>query len=100
MEDTNDLISKDVVPMPVLVYGRPASSETAMVRDRLEELEISFVEVDIDQDQDAARLVKGLNNGVSRTPTIVFGDQEFFLAEPTMEELDRALKRAGYEVGK
>ena len=100
MNDTNDVIGRDVIPMPVLIYGRSACEETALVRDRLDRLGISFVEVDIDQAEEAARFVKGLNNGAARTPILVFGDQDMILAAPSVAQLDQALRRAGYEVGR
>jgi protein-disulfide isomerase len=41
--------------------------------------------------------VERLNRGFRSTPTIVFGDEAFYIVEPTVEQLDEALRRAGYE---
>jgi len=97
-ENTNDTISKDGYPLPILIYGRPTCEDTAAVRERLDELGVSFVEIDVDSDMDAAEFVEKVSRGNRTTPTIVFGNHEFLLVEPISDELDNALRRAGYKV--
>ena len=98
MEDPNDIVGNEVVPLPVMLYGRPGSINTMMVRRRLDQLDIPFVELDVDTDGSAARMVKQITAGELKTPVIVYGDNEFNLVEPSRDELDQALRRAGYEV--
>ncbi len=56
------------------------------------------MEVNIAADEGAARYVERVNGGFRSTPTLVFGDEAFIVVEPTLEELDAALRRAGYPV--
>lgn len=98
MTEENDTVGNQVVPMPVLIYGRSWCEDTAEVRQYLDKLGISFMEINIEEDQDAASFVKGINKGRIVTPTLVFGNQELILVEPGRRELDMALRQAGYEV--
>jgi hypothetical protein len=98
MTEANDTVGKDVIPMPVLLYGRSDSEGTSLVRERMNMLDISFVEVDVDHDAEARRLVEGITLGKLATPVLVFGDQEMILVEPSVDALDKALRQAGYEV--
>jgi mycoredoxin len=52
----------------------------------------------VDENEEAARFVEGVNGGYCSTPTILFGDGASIIVEPTSAELDDALQRAGYEV--
>ena len=85
-------------PLPIVMYARPTCEDSELARDRLNELGISFMEINVDTDEEAARYVERVNNGFRSTPTIVFGDEALIVVEPTVEELDEALRRAGYEV--
>lgn len=98
MEGNHDTVGKEVFPMPVLIYGRSTCEDTAFVRERLAELQVSFVEIDIDIDSEAAAYVERVNHGERITPTIVFGEESFIVVEPDHAELNQALRRAGYEV--
>lgn len=83
-------------PLPIVMYASPTCEDSDLARQRLQELAIPFLEIDIDADASAARYVEGVNRGFRSTPTIVFGESGFIVVEPTMEELERALRRAGY----
>ncbi len=98
MSDTNDTIGREVYPLPILIYGRPNCDDTAPIREKLKEMNIPFVEIDVDSDADAARYVETINHGKRVTPTIVFGDEAFIIVEPVMGELIQALRRARYAV--
>jgi mycoredoxin len=87
-----------VEPLPILMYARPTCEDSGLARDRLNELSIPFTEINVDSDEETARYVESVNNGFRSTPTIVFGDEVFIIVEPTVEELDSALRRAGYQV--
>jgi glutaredoxin len=65
----------------------------------LQENHVSFVEIDVKQDQQAAEYVRAVNNGERVTPTVVFGERAFLLVKPDRQTLDDALWRAGYRLG-
>jgi glutaredoxin len=98
MTDDMDIIGKEVVPLPVMLYGKPADVGTVRIRERLEELRVSFVEIDLDQDETASTYLEEIRPGNKKIPVVVFGDEEMILVEPGMEELDQKLRRAGYGV--
>jgi mycoredoxin len=52
----------------------------------------------IEDHKPAERFVKFINGGDRSTPTIVFGGgkQKMVLTEPTINQLDEALRWAGY----
>ncbi len=85
-------------PLPIRMYARPDCEDSELARNRLRELGIPFIEINIDEDETAAQYVERLNRGFRSTPTIVFGDEAFYIVEPTVEQLDEALRRAGYPV--
>ncbi len=84
--------------LPIVMYASPICEDSELARDRLQELGIPFTEINVDEDAAAARFVERVNNGFRSTPTIVFGGEAFIIVEPTVEELDEALRRAGYQV--
>jgi glutaredoxin len=96
--DNAEIVGKDVYPLPVFVYGRAECEDTQKVRDRLQEFQISFVEINIDEDESGRRYVERVNHGERLTPTLVFGNQEFIVVQPNRLELDQALRRAGYAI--
>jgi hypothetical protein len=93
-----DIIGNEVYPLPVMLYGKPEDPGTVRVRERLEILDVSFVEVDIDEDASASAYLVEIEDGDQRIPAIVFGDEEIILIEPGMEALDQALRQAGYRI--
>jgi mycoredoxin len=56
----------------------------------LDQRDIPYTEVDITQDQEAARYVEQLNNGHRSVPTILF-DGEHVATEPSTADLERLL---------
>jgi len=93
-----EVVNDEVKPLPVVIYGRPDSTDTRVVCERLQAFEIPFVEVNIDEDDTARRFVERVNHGEQRIPTIVFGKDALIIVEPSFRELDQALIRAGYEI--
>jgi len=85
-------------PLPITMYTRPTCEDSDLARRRLQELGIPFQEINVDEDEVAAQYVERVNQGYRSTPTIVFGDEVFIVVEPTVEELDAALRRAGYTI--
>ncbi len=100
MEESNDTVGREVFPLPVLLYSRPDCPQAESSRSYLEGLGVSFVELDVEADPEAALFARQYNQGDPCTPTIVFGNREIILVAPEREELDAALKQAGYGVGK
>jgi len=85
-------------PLPIVMYASPTCEDSELARDRLRKLNVPFTEINVDTDEEAARYVERVNNGFRSTPTIVFGEEAFIIVEPTVAELDEALRRAGYRV--
>ncbi len=88
------------MPWPLTVYGATNCDDTERTRSRLRHLGVPFQEVNIDHDGEAERFVRFINQGNRSTPTLVFtaGKEKLIVAEPTDQELDQLLIRAGYTV--
>jgi glutaredoxin len=86
------------MPLSITMHGRPTCEDTALARERLNALGIAYHETNVDTDPASAAIAEQLNHGQRVTPTIVFGDEEFVIREPTIKALDAALKRAGHAV--
>jgi mycoredoxin len=87
------------VPESITLYGEPTCEDTDAVRERLHDLGVPYREVNIDVDAHASDFVVFINGGFRSTPTIVFGEdkRKLVLTEPTMEQLNEALRWAGYD---
>jgi thioredoxin reductase (NADPH) len=72
------------------VYGAPWCPDCRTSKQFLGEQRIPYDWFDIDQDPEAARYVRGLNDGKQIIPTIVFPDGSF-LTEPSNAELAQKL---------
>jgi len=75
----------------IIVYGTKWCGDTLRARRILETNNISYEWVDIDQNPEAATLVKNINNGCRSVPTIIFPDGST-LTEPGSDTL---LKKLG-----
>jgi len=75
------------------IYGSDNCEDTARTRKHLESRGIPFNYIDIDENIDAERKVKELNNGRRLTPTVIIegAGNSYRVAEPSNEELDRIL---------
>ena len=58
------------------VYGARTCSDTLRARKFLEEHNIPYAWIDVDEDAEALNLIKSVNNGNRTTPTIFFEDGE------------------------
>lgn len=85
-------------PLPLTLYGGIDCDDTERVTGRLDALDVPYELVIIDADPAAERFVIFINNGFRSTPTLVFGRERYklLITEPTDEELDAVLARAGY----
>lgn len=91
----------NATPLPLTLYGGDDCDDTERVTARLVAGGISYTEVIIENEPDAERFVIFINNGFRSTPTLVFGrgNYKIVLTEPSDDELEAALRDAGYDVG-
>jgi len=81
---------------PIVMYARTTfCPDVARSRGRLTELELTWQELNVETDPDAAHKVEELT-GRRSVPTLVIGDS--ILVEPSNDELDAALVKAGYSL--
>jgi peroxiredoxin len=84
--------------LPITLYGSTTCEDSALVRDRLRVLGIPYEnrnrEDDLAIDAELARW----NQGNHVTPTLVFGNEQLILSEPSLEQLEDALREAGYTI--
>jgi glutaredoxin len=77
----------------ITVYGADWCSMTTRTRAHLDQQGIAYQYVDIDRDRSAAAWVAAQNGGREKKPTLDIAG--FVLAEPTNDELDKALAEKG-----
>lgn len=70
----------------IIVYGADWCPDCRRSKNFLNEKNIAFTWIDVDQDQAAEALVREKNNGNRVIPTIIFEDGSF-LSEPSNEDL-------------
>jgi mycoredoxin len=74
----------------ILMYGTEWCSDCRLAKRVMNELEVGYDFVDIDQDPAAVQEVLRLNRGMRTVPTIIFPDGSV-LVEPTRRELTERL---------
>ena len=74
----------------IILYGTTWCGGCRRCRLLLDRLGIPYQWVDIDQDEQAGKLVESLNRGYRSVPTVVWPDGSR-LTEPTEEELAKKL---------
>ena len=80
----------------IIVYARERyCPDVERTRNRLTELEVPWIEHDIEADANAAATVESLT-GKRRVPTVVIGDD--ILVEPSNDELDASLASIGVPI--
>jgi mycoredoxin len=81
----------------IIVYGATDCDDTERTRHSLQHANIPFREINIDHDADAERFVIFVNGGYRSTPTVVLGagKTKILITEPSNEELQTLLERAG-----
>ncbi len=77
-------------PQAIIFYGVSWCGDCRRARQVFLQKGIPFIEVDIDQDSQAAEFIKGLNHGNRSVPTIVFPDGSH-LTEPSTLALGKKL---------
>ena len=78
---------------PVVVYGTRWCAASQMVRRYLDRMGIPYRYVDLEYSPGAAERVAWLTGGYVSHPTVSVAGE--VLVEPTLDELDWALSRAG-----
>ena len=79
--------------IPIVVYGTRWCAASQMVRRYLERLGLPYRYVDLETDPQAAAQLRWWTGGYASHPTVYIGGE--ILVEPTVGELDWALRRSG-----
>ena len=74
----------------IKVYGAKTCPDTLRARKFLEERNIPYMWIDVDEDSEALSRIKSVNNGQRTTPTIFYEDSSIQF-EPTNAELAQQL---------
>jgi mycoredoxin len=74
----------------IVMYGTTWCGETRRARRLLDQNNIPYKWIDIDQDTEARKFVEGVNHGFRSVPTILFPDGSM-LVEPSTEKLSNKL---------
>ena len=78
--------------MPKLtVYGAPWCADTRMARRVLENIDVAYDWVDVDEDTEGEAYVKEVSNGMRVIPVLVFENGDT-LIEPSRSELTKRLE--------
>lgn len=77
----------------IVVYGTRWCAASQTVRRYMDRLGLPYIYRDMENDLDAARRVQWWTGGTFSHPTLQIGGQ--ILVEPSLDELDRALRRVG-----
>ncbi|MFR9779583.1 glutaredoxin domain-containing protein [Micromonospora sp. MS34] len=82
----------------LVVYGAGWCPDVRRSRALLDAARIPYVYVDVEVEQAASDLIRGLQQGQRRIPTLVWPDGSF-LVEPTDDQLRAHLTSNGREAG-
>ena len=83
--------SSEMPEQQIIFYGTSWCYASRRARAILDENNIPYQWIDIDQDPDAAALVQEINHGYRSVPTIIFPDGTH-LTEPSDAVLEKKLK--------
>jgi len=78
---------------PLLMYTTRWCGDCQRAKSFLHKFAIPFVEVDIEQDPEAAAYVQRVNGGCRSVPTLVVGDTATSLSNFTREKFDAFVAR-------
>jgi glutaredoxin len=85
------------VSVDITLYWRPACGFCASLRRQLEQTDLTYVEVDIWSDPDAAATVRAYAGGNETVPTVVIGEPlsagAVGLVNPSVREVLAAVER-------
>ncbi len=74
----------------ILMYTTKWCSDCRRVKMFLQQKQVDYDEVDIEENSEAAEIVEKLNNGFRSVPTIIFPDGTVTV-EPSNQELEKLL---------
>jgi mycoredoxin len=77
----------------IAVYGADWCGDTKRTRAFLDNLDVDYDYIDIEEDEEAARWVREQNDGKERKPTVKLGSR--VLSVPGNNELEIALRDEG-----
>lgn len=77
-------------PSQITIYGAPWCGGSRRARLLLNQHQIPYRWIDIEQDEEAAKYVESVNQGYRSVPTIIWPDGSM-LVEPSIEELAKKL---------
>ncbi len=83
--------------LPLTLYGSRTCEDSALTRARLRALGVRFADHNREDEPEIEPILARWNKGNLVTPTLVFGDDDLVIAEPTLEQLEEKLRAAGYE---
>ena len=78
------------MPDQLTIYSTPWCGYCHRLKSQLDREGISYTDVDIDREPDAARIVETVNKGNQTVPTLVFADGSA-LTNPSLAEVKRKL---------
>ena len=78
------------MPDQLTIYSTPWCGYCHRLKGQLDREGISYTDVDIDKQPDAARIVEQVNEGNQTVPTVVFADGSA-LTNPSLAEVKRKL---------
>ncbi|SCG70406.1 glutaredoxin domain-containing protein [Micromonospora halophytica] len=81
-----DLAHQNEAEPELVVYGTGWCPDVRRSRALLDSAGVAYDYVDLDEDQAAAEVVRGLQQGQRRVPTLLWPDGSF-LVEPTDDQL-------------
>ncbi len=81
----------------ITLYTKTECPDTEAIRPLLQERFVLLQEINIDRDEEAARYVRTVSGDQLITPLVLIGDGLFRLSRPTVDVLDAALRRVGYD---
>jgi glutaredoxin len=79
--------------MTIKVYGADWCGDTKRTLKQLDDLNIDYDYIDVEQDETASEWVKSQNAGKERKPTLLIGSN--VLSVPNENQLKAALKQEG-----
>ena len=80
----SDLYSK--TPSTIVMYSTSWCPDCRRAKKFLDKNNISYIEVDVDEDEKGKLFIMEVNNGARTVPTIIFPDGDKLL-EPSTQEL-------------
>lgn len=84
----------DLTPSPsLIVYGSSWCGWTRRALMHLDDLEVAYSYIEVDNDPEAEALIASWNNGRAIRPTMAIGEEHW--VNPTFDEIDAELQKHG-----